>query len=88
MSDDPKRDLVMTLDQILQPAAENQCVELAALYLAYVKAVTRTGNEILPVVPFTEIVKGHCRALGITAQVNGDKVLLEGVQLATWTKEL
>jgi len=88
MTDDPKRVLAMTLDHILQPAAENQCVELAALYVAYVKAATSAGKEILPVVPFTEIVKGHCRALGITAQVNGDKVLLEGVQLATWTKEL
>jgi hypothetical protein len=40
----------------------------------------------LPVVPITEKVKRHCRALGITAQVSDNKVLLEGVQLANWTK--
>jgi len=40
----------------------------------------------LPVVPIIEKVKGHCRALGITAQVSNDKVLLEGVQLANWPK--
>ena len=87
MTDDPKRVLVMTLHHILLPAAESQCVELAELYVAYVKAVTRIGKKVLPVVPFTEIVKGHCQALGITAQVSDDKVLLEGVQLAIRTKE-
>jgi hypothetical protein len=86
MTDDPKRDLVMTLHHILLPAAESHCVELAELYVAYVKAVTSVGNEVLPVVPFTEKAKGHCRALGITAQVSDDKVRLEGAQLANWTK--
>ena len=77
----------MTLHHILLPAAKSQCIELAELYLAYVKAIASVRIEVLPVVLFTEIIKGT-RALRITAQVSDDKVLLEGAQLANWTKEL
>ena len=81
VTDDSKRVLLMTLDQILAPAAESECVELAVLYVAYVEAVTKAGGETLQPAPFAEIVKGYCRALGITAKLSGDKVYLEGVKL-------
>jgi len=81
MTNDPKRILVRTLDQILAPAAESECVELAVLYVAYVKALTKAGGEALQPAPFAEIVKGYCRALEINAKLCGDKVHLEGVKL-------
>jgi len=48
----------MTLHHILLPAAKSQCIELAELYVAYVKAIASVGTEVLPVVLFTEIIKG------------------------------
>jgi|307.fasta_scaffold451698_1 hypothetical protein len=74
--------LVTTLIHLLKPAAKDQRVELSELYAAYVRAVTEAGKEAMPPAPFTEIVQGHCRTLGITALLSGDNVFLEGVQLA------
>jgi len=81
MTDDPKCIGVRTLDHILVPAAESERVELAVLYVAYVKAVTKAGGEALQPAPFAEIAKEYCRALEITAKLSGDRVHLEGVRL-------
>jgi hypothetical protein len=81
MTDDPKCIVVRTLEHILVPAAESECVELAVLYVAYVKAVTKAGGEALQPAPFAEVVKGYCRALEITANLSGDRVHLVGVKL-------
>jgi len=56
LADDPKRVLVVTLHHVLLPAAKSQCIELAELYVAHVKAIASVRIEA--VVLFTEIIKG------------------------------
>jgi hypothetical protein len=84
---DPKRVLVATLPHIMVPTAESQIVELSELYVSYVRVATGAGREIVQFATFTEIVKGYCRELRISARLEGNKVYLEGVQIASFAKE-
>jgi hypothetical protein len=79
---DQGRILVMTLGHILRPGAENRWVEPPELYTAYVRVVTGAGTEAMALAPFTEIAKGYCRRLRISARLVGDRLFLESVQLA------
>ena len=65
------------MGRILRPAAENHCVELPDLYAAYARVVTGAGKEAHSH-RSQRLRKGTA---GAYVSV-GDRVFLEGVQLA------